>query len=111
MSEEQEPFDEEGPAADPVKVRDATRRKRDIQRQRGDVLRQLVSTEAGREFVAYILHEVCGLYRPTANAAFDANSLYYREGARAVGLVLMEMLVREAKPQYMALVSENIHNR
>lgn len=91
--------------------RETKKRQRQIARERGDVLRELLSTPQGRSFYAWIIHELCGLYRPVANAAFDAQALHFREGHRAVGQVLHDYALQEARGPYIVLLGEALPNR
>lgn len=91
--------------------RETKKRQRQIARERGDVLRELLSTPQGRRFYAWIIHELCGLYRPVANAAFDAQALHFREGHRAVGQVLHDYALQEARGPYIVLLGEALPNR
>ena len=91
--------------------RETKKRKRQIERQRADVLRELLSTPQGRDFYAWIIHDLCGLYRPVANAAFDAQALHFREGHRAVGQVLHDYALQEARGPYIVLLGEALPNR
>ena len=86
--------------------REAKKRARQAERERSDVLRELLSTTQGRRFFAWLLHDTCGLYRPVANAAFDPHALHFREGARAVGQVLHDFALQEAPAQYIVLLGE-----
>lgn len=112
MTDELDPTDDhegavDGPASDPVQVRGRRVKAKMLDEQRAAVLQQIMSTAPGRELMSHILHEVCGLYRTTANAAFDPHGQHWREGARAVGLELHNMLVRHAGKQYMVLIGEH----
>lgn len=89
--------------------RDRKQRAKGVAEERAAVLAALLSTPAGRRWYAWLLHEVCGLYRPVANAAFDAQGLHYREGARAVGQILHENALRDVKNQYIVLLAENLN--
>lgn len=95
---------------DPKAQRETKKRLRQVQRERGDVLRELLSTPQGRRFYAWIIHDLCGLYRPVANAAFDAQALHFREGHRAVGQVLHDYALQEARAQYIVLLGEALPN-
>lgn len=109
--------DEEGEeaAAPAVDLTDSTAQRRrrqkhdDAEKERAAVLTAILATPAGRRWYAYLLHDVCGLYRPVANAAFDAQALHYREGARAVGQHLHEMALRHSRQPYIVLLAENLN--
>lgn len=96
---------------DPKQQRETKKRLRVIQRERAETLNELLSTEKGRRFFAWIVHELCGLYRPVANQAFDAQALHFREGHRAVGQVLHDYALQEARGQYIVLLGENLPYR
>lgn len=117
MVDEDEAEDAEAPRpestpdlTDPKAQRETKKRLRHIQRERSDVLRDLLSTPQGRRLFAWLLHDLCGLYRPVANAAFDPHALHFREGHRAVGQILHDLALREARAQYMVLLNENLNN-
>lgn len=94
--------------SDPVAQRERKKRLKHLERERAEVLRALLSTPAGRRLFAWLVHDICGLYRPVANAAFDAQALHFREGSRAVGQVLHDQALRDARDQYMVLLSETL---
>lgn len=94
---------------DEVAQKERAKTTRQLARERADVLRDLLSTTQGRRWFAWLLHDLCGLYRPVANAAFDPHSLHFREGSRAVGQVLHDMALREAHDRYIVLLSETLH--
>lgn len=96
---------------DPKAQRETKKRLRQLARERGDVLRELLSTPQGRRFFAWIIHDLCGLYRPVANQAFDAQALHFREGHRAVGQVLHDLALQEARAPYIVLLGEALPNR
>lgn len=74
-------------------------------------LAEMLGTKQGRALLSWILHDLCGLYAPTANAAFDANGQHFREGARAVGLMLHQAALDVAPDQYLVLISENLRKQ
>lgn len=90
----------------PRTQREVKKRARQLERERADVLNDLLSTTQGRRFFAWLLHDLCGVYRPVANAAFDAQALHFREGHRAVGIALHDFALREAPAQYIVLLGE-----
>lgn len=94
--------------SDPAVVQKQRRSLKREEQEMANELRKLLGTTAGRRLFARIVHDYCGLYRPVANAAFDAQALHFREGGRAVGLLLHELALQHAKPQYMVLMSETI---
>jgi hypothetical protein len=94
----------------PVTQRAAATRAKTVARERAEALRLLLSTKSGRSLYAYILHDLAGLYRPVANRAFCPNALHFREGQRAVGQLLHNMALQEAKQNYITLLSENLSN-
>lgn len=96
---------------DPVAQRETRKNIRLAEKDRAEALRQMLSTKQGRSLYSYIMHDLAGLYRPVANMAFDANALHFREGQRAVGQVLHDLALQEAKQSYMLLLAENLSNR
>jgi hypothetical protein len=114
MTEDTNPFErEEAPpeqpnAADPVAVKKARLTDKRLREERARVLQNLLANPEGRRFFAHILHDVCGMYVPTANRAFDPYGQHFREGSRAVGLVLHQMALQHAGPQYMVVLHENL---
>lgn len=115
--EEQEVQEEEGrpegvpDLSDPKQQRETKKRLRMRERERAETLALLLSTENGRRLFAWIVHDLCGLYRPVANAAFDAQALHFREGARAVGQVLHDYALQNVRGQYIVLLGENLPYR
>ncbi len=93
----------------PTAIRDRKRRIKDLEEERAKVLLALLATPAGRRFYAWMLHDVCGLYRTVANQAYDPHGLHYREGARAVGQILHETALKHGRQQYLVLLSENLN--
>ncbi len=86
-------------------------RAKDVQKLRDEALCAVLATQHGRALMAWLLHELCGLYRPTANAAFDPQALHFREGSRAVGLVLHDRIMDVAPDQYLVLMSEHLRKQ
>jgi hypothetical protein len=94
----------------PVTQRATATRAKTAARERAEALRLLLSTKSGRSFYAFILHDLAGLYRPVANAAFCPNALHFREGQRAVGQLLHNLALQEARQNYILMLSENLSN-
>jgi hypothetical protein len=116
MSDTEEPLDEVLPEGvpdltDPVSQRETSKSIKLAARERADALRDLLSTKRGRNLYSYIIHDLAGLYRPVANAAFDPNALHFREGQRAVGQVLHDLALQEAKQSYMVLLAETLSKK
>ena len=90
-------------AADPVKVKDAGRKAKDVRRQEMDDIKFILSDRRGRRFYWRYLAE-CGVFQ----SSFTGNSeTFFREGQRNVGLKLMADL-NEADPKvYSVMVEEN----
>lgn len=92
-----------------VEARSKAQLTPDARRKRA--LSALLATEEGREFLGWFMFDVCGLMAPTANAAFDGNALFFREGARNAALTVQNEMLRLVKPQYMVFISETLHKR
>jgi hypothetical protein len=95
---------------DPVAQRETRKNIKLAEKERTEALRTLLSTKQGRKLYSYIMHDLSGLYRPVANMAFCPNALHFREGQRAVGQVLHDLALQEAKQSYILLLSENLSN-
>jgi len=96
---------------DPVAQRETAKSIKLAARERAEALREMLSTKKGRSLYSYIIHDLAGLYRPVANAAFDPNALHFREGQRAIGQVLHDLALQEAKQSYMVLLAENLSKK
>jgi len=94
----------------PVTQRAAATRAKTVASERAEALRLLLSTKGGRSLYAHILHDLAGLYRPVANMAFCPNALHFREGQRAVGQLLHNLALQEARQNYILMLSENLSN-
>ena len=81
-------------------IRKRLERRRD-NRQRGNI-KQIMSTEAGREFM-WTLLDRCGIYR----SSFTGNSeTFFREGERNIGLYLTAQLNKDCVTEYAAMQRE-----
>jgi hypothetical protein len=96
---------------DPVAQREVRKSIKLLEKERSEALRDMLSTKKGRKLYSYIMHDLSGLYRPVANMAFCPNALHFKEGQRAIGQVLHDLALQEAKESYMLLLAENLSNR
>lgn len=94
-------------AANKVAIR-KKQKAEDRRRARMDeVLRKLLNDPDGREWLADLLYGKCKLFTVTASADFDPHAAHFREGARAVGLLIHEQALRADLTQYMVLQVEH----
>lgn len=90
--------------ANSIAVKTKTKTAKQREKDRAAVIGALLEQPAGREFLGWLLFDVCGLYSIAQNAAFDTNALHYREGGRVVGLMLHKLALQENPNQYMELL-------
>lgn len=87
----------------------AEKRANQVAERRVEVLRAMLSTTAGREFLAYVLFDLCGLVKSTIlGAGHTAMFSEFRSGQRDVGLNLHKMLLRADKSGYVVLLTEHV---
>jgi hypothetical protein len=109
MSDESSERETPDNAANPEVVDQRKLNHRQLMVQRKNVLRSLMASTAGREWLSWVMLEECGLLR--TSLAGDANPHFtlIREGARAIGLTLQKSALQEAPDLYMVMLSENAH--
>lgn len=76
--------------------------------KRNAFLAHVLANDHGRAWLAWLIHEVCGLYAGTENAAFDTNSVHFKEGARAVALILQNAALSASPDNYILLIKEHL---
>lgn len=116
MSDTEEQLDEVLPEGvpdltDPKAQRETAKTIKFAAKERAEALREMLSTKQGRSLFSFIVHDLGGLYRPVANAAFDPHALHFREGQRAVGQVLHDLALQEARQSYMLLLAEHLSKK
>ena len=104
VPEEGAPFD----ASHRGSIRKRRQQQKVVEQRRDAMLASILSAPHGRAWLAWLIHDVCGLYGATENAAYDTNGLHFKEGARAVGLLLHEEAMRAAPEHYILLMAENL---
>ncbi len=105
--EEQDALANPDNAANPIAIRGKRKKIEDAERVHNEVLSALLGVPNGREWLAHVLFEICGVFATTENAAFDTNGMHFREGARQVGLHLHKSMLRADAKLYMVLMSEH----
>jgi len=96
-------------AASPEAVRVKKQTQQQIAVQRKNVVRSLMATAAGREWLSWLLIEECGLLRSSLSGDANPHFTLIREGARAIGLTLQKTALQDAPDLYMVLLTENAH--
>lgn len=101
---EQPPKARVGNAADVQQVRKAAQTdKRERVKQLEDV-RQILATQVGRRFVWRYLQE-CGVFQSSFHPS--GSQLYYNEGMRNVGLMLMADINESSPDAYQTMLKES----
>jgi hypothetical protein len=109
--EELLPEENEHPNAateDGVKRQRQTARRRS--QEQNEVIKNLLSSAAGRRFYHDIVFKLCGVHDPLTAPTLNDGYTLFREGARQVGLDLQNRALQAAREQYMVLLSENMPN-
>ena len=86
-----------------ARAQDETQAKEKLQREQNeDDIRWLMSTAQGRRIMARLLH-VTG----TQRSSFTGNSTtFFNEGARSIGLLYTEEVLRIAPDDYLKMLKE-----
>lgn len=79
-----------------------------IEQERIEVLQAMLSTKAGRQFIAWVLFDLCGFTAPTVAASGAHAFSDFRAGQRDVALKLHQMLRRADRSGYVALLAEHV---
>ena len=90
-------------ASDPKSVRKAQKAAKTAERLRQDVIRNLMSTIAGRAFV-YDLLEGCHVF--VTSFSLNALQMAHNEGERTVGLRLLADIMRVCPDKYVLMARE-----
>lgn len=90
-------------AGDRKAIRRKEKEARQAERAREDVVRNLMSTMQGREFVWNILED-CRIFSSTFNG--DALQSAFNEGRRSAGLALLAAIMQSCPDQYIAAQRE-----
>lgn len=117
MSDEPEYYEEREPEPDPDDARrgaktprgkklEAERKQQEILQRRADVARAMLSQPSGREFLAWLLLEVCAFNQSTEHPLFADAPAHFRAGQRDVALKLHRLLLETDRSGYMVLLSE-----
>ena len=107
LDEEQNGIVDLNNAADATSIKVKRKRAEEKDRIYAEVMGALLSLPNGREWLAHVLFDLCGVFTTTENAAFDTNAMHFREGARQVGFYLQKMALRADAKLYMVLLTEN----
>ena len=94
---------------DPGQLAEAERQQEREAARRREVLQAMLSTPAGREFLAFLLFELCGLTQSTVVTSADTSFGFFRAGQRDIALKLQTMLRDADKTGYVALLTEHVH--
>jgi hypothetical protein len=98
------PLDTDSPSQ-----REAAERKQvSAAQQRTEVLQAMLSTKAGRDFLAFVLFELCGFTHSTVLPSGAHTFSDFRAGQRDVALKLNQMLRAADKSGYVVLLSEHV---
>ena len=102
------PFDTESPSQREA----ADRKRRTALDQRIETAQAMLSTKAGRDFLAWLLFDLAGFTASTVSGANTAEGLQtaglFYAGRRDVALHLHQMLRTADKSGYVVLLSEHV---
>lgn len=90
-------------AAERKDVRRAEKEARFAERQRQEIITNLMSTMAGRSWVLEKLEE-CHIFATSFNR--DPCAMAYMEGERSIGLKLLNDIMRSCPDQYILMMRE-----
>lgn len=96
-------------AANPDVVGERKLTHRQLLVQRKNVMRSLLASAAGREWLSWLLLEECGLLHTSISGDANPNFTLIREGARNIGLTVQKTALQDAPDLYMVLLTENAH--
>lgn len=86
----------------------ARKKQERIEQERIEVLQAMLSTKAGRAFIAWVLFDLCGFTASTVLASGSHQFSDFRAGQRDVALKLHQMLRRADRSGYVALLAEHV---
>jgi hypothetical protein len=90
-------------AADPDQVQQAKEISESLNDRRINDIREVLSTKRGRRFFWRYL-EICGIFK-TSNA--DSSQIFFNEGMRNVGLMLLADVNEAAPDAYLLMLRES----
>lgn len=77
--------------------------------ERQELMQAMLSTSAGRAFLAWVIYDLCGLAKSTFLGPGHTHTFSdFRAGQRDVALHLHQMLLRADKSAYVVLLSEHV---
>jgi hypothetical protein len=86
----------------------AERKRRTAEEQRTEVMQAMLSTKAGRDFIAFVLFDLCGFTQSTVLTNGSHTFSDFRAGQRDIALRLNQMLRAADKTGYVVLLSEHV---
>ena len=121
MSEETDPLDARTPeeieadnapdnAANYVAVKRKRRKNKDDENLEATALAGILATKGGRLVMRTILYGICNVDGPVSNAAFDVQGLFFREGARAAGMLIRDKLIKANQHAYLTMLQEELES-
>lgn len=89
-------------------IKERQRRAKVADDERKMVLQSLLQVEPGRNFIAWLICDISGVFVSCVDANLNPQFSMHREGQRAVGLVLQEQCLRASPAAYMAAIQQRI---
>jgi len=80
------------------------RKKREL-----EAMSDLLATVNGRLLLRTILFHWCGVDSEVVNAAYDANGLHWKMGARSAGMLIKAHCIAANREQFIRLMTEEIY--
>lgn len=74
-------------------VKNAERLQKEKVKRLDNVTRQLLALEDGREYLSWLVFDICGLLRPVGNGSYDSNAAYYRAGQIDIGQAFLKHML------------------
>lgn len=95
-------------AADRQQIKDKRRKLADKAALRRETLKAILSHSNGREFLAWVMLEVCGLHSPLEAPSFDPAVVHFFAGRRQVSLDLQAEALQADRDNYMLMLKEHL---
>jgi hypothetical protein len=91
-------------ASDKKQVKEASKRVLNSNEQFGNDLRSILLTDSGKRVFWHYL-ELCGVYRSSVG---DPTQVFFNEGMRNIGLILLADISRHAPKSYISMITANL---
>ena len=96
-------------AANPIAVSTKKKEAKLRQARELEAMSDLLATVNGRLLLRTILFTTCAIDSEVVNAAYDANGLHWKMGARSAGLLIRARCIAANREQFARLLVEEMN--